>query len=236
MKISVHQPNYLPWIGYFDKLDQSESFVILDKVNRSHRSFLNRNYILTPKGKLLLTVPIQKDELQINKIRIDNSGKWKLKHWGGIESNYKKTPYWSLYKERFREIYDQEWEYLCDMNIQFIKLICELLGIDVNFYRESEFDEDFGMSSERIANIVQKLKGDIYISGRGASSYNNPNDFNSRCIKLLYQNFQHPYYVQMWGNEFIENLSIIDLLFNHGPDSINIIRSTRSELLENIDM
>ncbi len=189
LKISIHQPNYLPWIGYFDKLDQSHSFVILDKVDRSHRGVFNRNYILTPKGKLLLTVPIQKDELQINKIRIDNSSKWKAKHWGAIEANYKKTPFWTVYRERFREIYDKEWEYLCELNISLIKLICEILGIDVKFYRESEFNEDFGISSERIANIVQKLNGDIYISGSGARAYNNPDDFNKRGIELLYQNF-----------------------------------------------
>ncbi|SOC38408.1 WbqC family protein [Ureibacillus acetophenoni] len=232
MKISVHQPNYLPWIGYFDKLDQSDSFVILDKVNRANRGFLNRNSILTSNGKLLLTVPLQKGELQINKIKIDNSSNWKEKHWGAIEANYKKTPFWTLYKERFKSIYAEDMDYLCDLNIQFLKLNCEILNIDVKIYRESEFHEDFGTSSERIANIVQKLKGDIYISGSGARAYNNPDDFNSRGIKLLYQNFQHPLYSQKWGNEFTPNLSIIDLIFNHGPHSIDIIRSKRKELLE----
>lgn len=232
MKISVHQPNYLPWIGYFDKLDQLHSFVILDKVDRPHRGVFNRNYILTPKGKLLLTVPIQKDELQIYKIKIDNSSKWKAKHWGAIEANYKKTPYWTLYSDRFKEIYNREWGILCELNIHMIKLFCEILKIDVKFYRESEFNEDFGTSSERIANIVQKLNGDIYISGGGARAYNNPDDFNSRGIKLLYQNFHHPHYEQKWGKEFTPNLSIIDLIFNHGPDSIDIIRSTRKHLLE----
>lgn len=232
LKISIHQPYYLPWIGFFDKLDQSDIYVILDKVDRSHRGLFNRNYILTPKGKLLLTVPIQKGELQISKVRIDNSSKWKAKHWGAIESNYKKTPFWAMYEKHFKELYDQEWEYLCELNICFIKLFCDILGIDVKFYRESEFNEEFGMNSERIANIVQKLNGDIYISGSGARAYNNPDHFNSKGIKLLYQNFHHPHYRQKWGNEFTANLSIIDLIFNHGPDSINIIRSSRKELLE----
>lgn len=231
LKISIHQPNYLPWIGYFDKLDQSDCSIFLDRAQLAKKSVTNRNYILTPTGKLLLTVPVKREDLSIHKVLIDNSFKWKLKHWGAIEANYKKTPFWTLYQERFRQIYESEWGSLCDLNIRLIELICEILEINVKFYRESAFEEDFGYGSQRIANLVVKFKGDIYISGRGAEAYNNPDDFESKGIQLLYQKFEHPTYRQNWGKDFTKSLSTIDLIFNHGPESINIIHSTRNSLV-----
>lgn len=232
LKLSIHQPNYLPWIGYFDKLDQSDCSVFLDQAKLAHRSVTNRNYILSPKGKLLLTVPLKKGEEIINKVRIANCTNWKSKHWAAMEANYKKAPFWSLYMAQFKEIYDQEWDYLYELNIRLIELICRILTIDVKFYRESDFGEDFGKGSERIANIAKKLSAETYISGKGAQAYNNPEDFSSKGIELVYQNFQHPIYQQRWGGNFTKNLSIIDLIFNKGPESIQIIRSTRNDLFK----
>ncbi len=232
LKISIHQPNYLPWIGYFDKLDQSDCSIFLDRAQFANKSVTNRNYILIPTGKLLLTVPVKREELSIHKLLIDNSFNWKLKHWGAIEGNYKKTPFWMLYNEKFRHIYESEWVSLCELNIRLIELICEILEIKVKFYRESAFEEDFGYGSQRIANIVSKFKGDIYISGCGAKAYNNPDDFESKGIQLLYQQFAHPTYRQYWGKDFTKGLSTIDLIFNHGPESTNIIRSTRNSLVK----
>lgn len=234
MKVSIHQPNYLPWIGYFDKLDQSDCFVFLDKADVSKGSVLNRNYILTPNGKTLLTVPLKKGEKTIQQVQINNSRNWRAKHWASIEASYKKSPFWTLYKDRFQQIYQKEWEFLCELNIAFITLMCELLSIDVKIYRESEFDEDFGKGSERIANIVFKLQGKTYISGRGGRNYNEREDFTQKGIELMYQNFTHPVYDQLWGDSFTDKLSIIDLLFTHGPDSLTIIRSTRSPLVKDL--
>ena len=234
MKVSIHQPNYLPWIGYFNKLDQSDCFVFLDKADVSKGSVLNRNYILSPNGKTLLTVPLKKGEKAIHQVQINNSRNWRVKHWATIEASYKKSPYWPLYKDRFQQIYEKEWEYLCELNIALITLICELLTIDVKIYRESDFYDDFGKGSERIANIVAKLKGTTYISGSGGKKYNNREDFEEKGIELMYQHLTHPVYEQLWGDSFTEKLSVIDLLFTHGPHSIEIIRSTRNPLVKDL--
>ncbi|WP_052124220.1 WbqC family protein [Ureibacillus manganicus] len=230
MKVAIHQPNYLPWIGYFDKLDQSDIFVFLDKADVSKGSFLNRNTILSPNGKTLLTVPLTKGEKSIHKVQINNLRNWRAKHWATIKASYKKNAFWHMYKDRFEQIYNKEWDSLSELNISLIELICELLEIDVKFYRESAFDEDFGKSSERIANIVAKLQGKTYISGRGGKKYNRLEDFEEKGIDLMYQNFTHPIYNQVWGENFTDKLSIIDLLFHHGPESLNTIRSTRNPL------
>ncbi|HWL27083.1 MAG TPA: WbqC family protein [Ureibacillus sp.] len=234
MKIAIHQPNYLPWIGYFDKLDQSDCFVFLDKADVSKGSLFNRNYILTPNGKLLLTVPIKRDERSIHLVKINNLRNWRMKHWASIEASYKKAPFWHLYQDRFKQIYERDWEYLSELNIALITLICELLAIDVKFFRESEFHCDFGKSSERISNIVATLGGTVYISGKGGKNYNRREDFEQKGIQLLYQHFTHPAYDQQWGKPFTDKLSILDLLFNHGTDSLNIIRSTRNALVKDL--
>lgn len=228
MKIAIHQPNYLPWIGYFDKMDQVDKFVILDKAfNSNSRSYTNRNKVKTPHGSIWLTVPITKKEIPINEIRIDNNQNWKEKHWKIIQSYYKRGKYWNDYKEGFEQIYLTEWEKIADLNIALINHIKDLLNIKTDILLESEFQINFGKGSTRNLNIVKHLNGKTYLSGTGARAYNNEKEFEENNIQLIYQDFKHPYYTQCWG-EFISNLSIIDMIFHCGPETIQIIRNQRN--------
>lgn len=226
MKIAIHQPNYLPWIGFFDKLDQVDRFVILDKAQYSKGSFINRNQIKSPQGALSLTVPIKNKLKPINELVIDHQRKWQVQHWKSIEANYKKAPYWSLYKDGFEHIYHQKWDQLSSLNIMLIQHIVSLLNIKTEIFIESEFDMDFGTNNTRNVNIVSHLGGTVYVSGTGAKAYNQPEEFTERGIELIYQDFKHPIYPQRFGN-FESHLSIIDLLFNCGQESINTIRMQR---------
>lgn len=223
MKIAIHQPNYLPWIGFFDKMDKVEKFVLLDTAIHSKSGFTNRNKIKTPQGAFWLTVPIKAKEIPINEITIDNKQNWKRSHWKMIESNYKKSNYWSDLKDGFAEIYEADWDKLVDLNIALILHIKTLLGINTEIILESDLKEDFGTGNSRNVNIVKHLDGNVYLSGTGAKVYNEENEFVENNIILVYQQFNHPVYKQRW-EDFIPYLSIIDLLFQCGPRAIDIIR------------
>ncbi len=227
MKIAIHQPNYLPWIGYFDKLDQVDYFVLLDTALHSKSGFVHRNKIKTSSGPLTLSVPLNNKEQPIHELLIAKETNWNIQHWKAIELNYKKAPYWYLYKDGFKKIFHQNWTHLSDLNIALINHITSLLSIKTHLVKESELNMDFGKSNTRNINIVSFLNGTTYISGEGARIYNDPQLFKERNIELLYQQFKHPSYPQRWG-QFIPNLSIIDMLFNCGPSTIEIIRNTRS--------
>ncbi|TSI08691.1 WbqC family protein [Lysinibacillus sp. BW-2-10] len=227
MKIAIHQPNYLPWIGFFDKLDQVDSFVLLDTARHSKSGFVHRNKIKTPSGPLTLSVPLKNKEYPINELLIAQETNWQHQHWKAIETNYKKSPYWSLYKDGFEQIFQQQWSHLSDLNITIIEHIVSLLNISTKLVKESSLHINFGQRNTRNVNIVSHLKGTTYLSGEGARIYNDPLLFKEHQIELIYQQFNHPRYLQRWG-EFIPNLSIIDMLFNCGPSTLELIRSSRN--------
>ena len=226
MKIAIHQPNYLPWIGYFDKMDQVDTFVILDTANHSKSGYINRTKIKTPQGSLVLTVPLKQKEKPINELEIENNVNWPTRHWKAIEANYKKCPYWADYKDGFEKIYSDKWDKIASLNIALIKHLAMLLTITTKIVVESDFQLDFGHNNARNVNIVSHLGGDIYLSGIGARVYNDESAFHDRHIKLIYQDFKHPEYPQRFRN-FHYNLSILDMLFNCGPDTMEIIRQQR---------
>lgn len=226
VKIAIHQPNYIPWIGFFDKLDQADKFVLLDTAHHSKSGFLNRNKIKTPQGEFLLTVPLKNKNIPINEIQIANNNNWQVSHWKTIETNYKKCPYWSDYGNGFEQIYRKKWGEIATLNIALIKHINSLLNITTELLLESDFQIDFGNKNARNVNITSHLNGDVYLSGTGAQVYNDRSEFEAQQIQLVYQNFKHPVYPQRWG-DFQPNLSIIDMLFNCGPETIHIIRKNR---------
>lgn len=159
---------------------------------------------------------------------MDNNN-WQVSHWKTIEANYKKCPYWDDYKNGFEQIYKNKWEKIAPLNVALIKHINSLLNITTELLLESDFQIDFGNKNTRNVNITSHLNGDVYLSGIGAYSYNDISEFNIHQIQLVYQDFKHPVYPQRWG-EFQPNLSIIDMLFNCGPETIEIIRKYRPSL------
>ncbi len=235
MRVAIHQPNYLPWIGFFDKLDQVDKFVILDKAQHSKSGLLNRNKIKTPEGSFTLTVPLKNKGVPINELQIADNSNWQANHWKIIESFYKKCPFWNDYKDGFEQLYQNKWDKLALLNIAIIEHIKDLLTITTETFVESDFQIDFGSGNTRNVNITSHLKGDVYLSGTGASVYNDINEFEAQNITLIYQEFNHPLYPQRWG-DFLPNLSIIDMLFNCGPETMEIIRKHRNKFDTNYDI
>ncbi|MCR8641092.1 WbqC family protein [Paenibacillus sp. N1-5-1-14] len=226
MIVAVHQPNYIPWIGFFDKMDQVDQFVILDMVQHSKMSVTHRNSIKSPSGSLLLSVPLKNKGMPIHELQIRNDEDWLAKHWKSITYNYSRSKHWEMYAPFFQQIYESTWTSLSDLNMSLILLIRDILHIETAIVYESELKAESGLGSTRIVNICSHLGAMIYLSGNGARSYNNELEFRERSIKLVYQQFNHPVYAQQWG-AFISHLSIIDMIFNHGPQSIEIIRAAR---------
>lgn len=227
MKVAIHQPNFLPWIGYFHKMANCDTFVLFDNVQLpTGKSYITRNLIKTNNGAKWLTVPVaNKGEailIKDAKIAVDN--RWQRKHIQSIKFAYQKAPFFNDYIKDIENVYSKEWTGISDFNIAFIKLINEFLGIKTKILLSSEITSDELGGLEKIFDILEKLGADTYFSGSGSGSkrYILPEDFKKRRIDLVFQDFVHPIYPQL-GKGFISNLSIIDLLFNCGPDSLKIM-------------
>ena len=220
MTLSVHQPQYLPWIGYFHKIDQSDIFVFLDNVQYKKREFQNRNKIKTPGGWSWLTVPVLtkgRYKQNINEVQIDNSLNWQTEHWKSIQRCYSKAPFFRDYYDFFEDLYTRKWEWLAKLNIHIVKFLMECLEIQTPCFFESDLDIN-AYSTERIIEICKWFKADVYLSGVGGKAYMNEERFKEEDIELQYQHFVHPTYKQLYG-DFQPYMSVIDLLFNCGTDS-----------------
>ena len=191
---------------------------------------MNRNKIKTNSGELWLTVPVLRKgyrELKTNEIKINNSINWQKKHFETIKNNYRKGEFFSDYVDFFEEVYSKSWTYLSELNEYMLKWFLKELKIDVNFVRASE--QNFvGTKSNLVLDMAKKLNANTYIFGKLGKDYANEKDFQKNNIKIIFQDYKHPIYSQLHG-EFIENLSIIDLLINHGPDSFKILISNNEK-------
>lgn len=229
MIIAIHQPNYIPWIGYFYKMAKCDVFVLLDDALHSKGTITNKNKVKTPNGVSTLIVPLSIKEKKINELIICNDGKWNKKHWRIIHDSYMKAPFFNAYAGFFAQVFNSEFETFCELNITLIKEIRRILGISAKLIVASNLNGDFGKGSERNMNICRHLGGDTYLSGLGARKYNDEAAFKEAGIDLIYSDFVHPVYPQLWG-EFVSNLSIIDMLFNCGDKSLEILLGDSEEL------
>jgi len=222
------QPTYLPWLGYFDLIDKADIFVFLDSVQFDKRSWQQRNRIKTSNGELMLTVPVlskSRFEQKICDVMIDNSQKFEKKHFNSIRTNYHKSTYFDIYAKELSEIYRSKHNRLADLNILLIKWLSKKMGITSNFKLSSQLNVH-GFKVDALIDICKKVNGDHYLSPSGSIDYiNNSNIFPKSAIKLSYQTYQHPIYSQLYG-EFIPFMSAVDLLFNEGEKSLEIIVSS----------
>lgn len=226
--VAIHQPNYLPWMGYFHKMLNCDVFVYADSVQLSAKSVSHRNKIKCSTGTLLLSVPLALKRVPFNQVLIYNENDWAERHYQTFQHCYARSRYWSDYKERFRDIYSKKWEKLIDLNLEIINLIRDVLNIKTYTVLESQLANLQGRKSEEIINICQELNADVYLSGQGARVYNDQAAFRQHGIELRYQQFIHPTYPQLWG-EFVDKLSIVDLIFNCGPKSRSILEGNSGE-------
>lgn len=227
--ISVHQPHYLPWLGYFDKIDRSDVFVILDKVQYKKREFQNRNRVKTAGGVKWLTAPVvtRGRYLQTTgEVEIDNSEDWRASHLRTLELNYRRAPHFDpLYGALAELLNRNEWRLLAELNTAMLRFFMEELGIGTPIRFESELGAP-GEKTERIVNICRALGADAYLSGAGGRDYLDEAAFADAGLRLTYQDYEHPEYPQLHG-AFEPYMAAVDLMFNAGAASLDIIRSGR---------
>ncbi len=229
------QPTYLPWLGYFDMIDQVDTFVFFDDVQLVKRSWGVRNRIKTANGELMLTVPIRKtksrEETLYSNAKINYEENWIPKHLNSIKRAYSKSTYFHEVFTVLENLISAEYNSMAELNISIIKNIAIKLGITTNFLRSSELEGIKGNKDERLVSVCKKINADYYLSARGSAEYierNNPGGaFSINGIELYYHNYEHPQYNQLFG-DFIPFMSVIDLLFNEGFErSLEIIKTGR---------
>ena len=221
--ISIHQPNYIPWLGYFYKISQSHCFVFLDDAQYSNEGMHNYNYIKTQKGLFRLKIPVMQTlGDKISEVKIKDELGWKQKHLDILETNYKGAPFFKKFYPDFKELLWTENQSLSELNIAIIKFICRKLGIICEFIKASELSIS-SIREKRIIEICQALGANIYYSGTGARIYQSEENFRDHNIELRYSEFLPFKYKQLW-NGFIPNVSVIDYLMNCGYDWVNVIK------------
>jgi len=230
--VSGHQPVYLPWLGLFHKLSLCDVFVYMDTVQYLENDWNNRNKIRTPQGWMWLTVPIDR-RLTVGKmleqiiIKHDNSGErdfWQLLHWQRIVSNYRHARFFDNYSDDLRAMYlDTVWERLIDLCWAQFNLFCQWLGLDKQIVRMSEYSFE-GNKDLLVLDHCRKLRGDAVVFGLQGRNYVNLELFRNEGIKVHFQEYRHPVYEQRFPG-FEPHMCVLDLLFNHGPASMEVLGS-----------
>ena len=226
MKVSIHQPNYLPWLGFFNKVSQCDTYVVFDDIQYPMgKDFHNRNQIKTNNGKTWLTIPVvgKSERRKFNKIQIKDNG-WNEKHLNNIKNFYGKAKYFNDYYPDLEKFYTTTYDKLINLNMDMNKWFFKLLDIDTEIIYSSEICNTNLSGLDKIIYILNQINTTRYITsnGPGASRYIDEKVFKNNNIELIWNEYKHPIYKQQFG-EFIPYMSILDLLFNEGPNSKNII-------------
>lgn len=226
MRIAIHQPQYIPWLGYFDKMDSSDVFVILDDVQYKKNEWQNRNKIRNAESWQWLTVPVKYEFGQaMDQVKLEEGSGWRAKHLKSIELNYSRAPHYKEHQPFFADLYGKETRTIADVNTLFIEYLKTALGINAKLVRSSELNIRTA-STRRLVDICKALGGDTYLSGAGGAEYLDETMFSSSGIALEYQDYKHPVYKQVFEG-FEPYMSVIDLLFCEGDNSLNVIRGGR---------
>ena len=225
MILSVHQPNFIPWIGFFHKIIESDLFVILDTVQYPRgKSVANRNKIKIGNDFHEIVVPIsipKGHEGKVNYFEIKfGDDRWNKKILKTIEMTYSKSLFFNDYYSYFQNLFNSN--NFCQMNIDFILFVLKHLNIQTEIVLLSDLKKGFEKKNDLIIGLCNHFSADIYLSGSGASKYNDEEKLVENNITLVYQNYKPKVYTQVKG-DFIPYLSIIDLLFNHGKEYLKFI-------------
>lgn len=227
MLVGIHQLHYLPWLRYFEKIAHCDVFIVLDNIQFNKNGWQNRNKIKSPSGAQLLSIPVHAGFGEtLDKIRIDNKKNWCKKHFETIRCNYAKVPFLVDYIDFLRQTYEQKWEHLNEINLHMLKFYIDTLGIDTPVVYASDLNVP-GTATERLVNLIKAVDGDCYYSGAHAIEvYLDADILAASGIGLELQEWNAPIYPQLHG-DFQMDLSILDLLFNCGPESLSIIMGNR---------
>jgi hypothetical protein len=229
MILSAHQPSYLPWLGYLDKMAKADVFVVMDDLQYEKENFQNRNRVKLNNGAGWLTVPVERgtqlDRIDEKKIQNGGSPKehWQRRTWETLKIHYGRAPYFAHYAEELEDVYTRRWERLLDIDLHMLGLARKWFGIDVPVVHSSSLALA-GQKTDRIIDMCKKVGATTYLSGRGGSTgYLDVDALRRAGIAVMWQQFTHPKYPQRYPQlGFIPNLAFLDLLLNCGPESRDI--------------
>ena len=226
MILTAHQPVYLPWLGLFHKIALADAFVSFNQVQYVPYDWHNRNRVKTRNGPDWLTVPVlRKNHLArtISDIEINNAIPWRRKHWGTLHAAYGKAPHFEKYADFFEGVYQREWDRLVDLNEHMLRWFLDVLGIQTRAVSAADYDFE-GQKSELVLDMCRELGAKVFIFGALGRDYADVEAFAGAGVSVVFQDYEHPSYPQMHG-DFVPRLSIVDLLFNCGEASRDILMS-----------
>lgn len=234
MILTAHQPVYLPWLGLFHKIALADQFIAFDQVQYQPKDWNNRNRIKTPQGPIWLSVPVLRKgylERNISDIEINNVEPWARKHWRSMKLAYAKAPHFARYADFFEDTYARRWHTLVELNAYMLAWFLDTLGIKVPVCSAGEWHFQ-GEKSALVLDMCRQVGASQYIFGAQGRDYADLAAFTEAGVKAHFQDYRHPAYPQLHG-AFEPYLSIVDLLFNCGDASRDILLSgnlTRAEL------
>jgi hypothetical protein len=236
MIVSIMQPAYLPWLGYFDRIARSDLHIVLDHVNldaNSKTKFANRNKVRTPDGWGWLTVPLQTKgrhgELFLDQAEIAADSPWRQKHLGALVGNYTRARHFADHREFFTGVYGREWNRLIDLTTVTTEYLHRAFGLACPTVRSSTM----GVGGEKdalILNLCRAAGATTYLSGPFGRDYLDPAAFAAAGIELAFHDYTHPQYAQAFPG-FEPFMSAVDLLFNHGAASLGLLRGASGGLV-----
>jgi hypothetical protein len=225
MIVSINQPAYLPWLGYFHRIAVSDAHIVLDQVQFEKNSFTNRNKVRTGEGWCWLTVPVKTSgkfgDLSINSLEIADERPWAAKHWETLRLNYSKAPFFAQHAPFFEGIYARPWEKLSDLARAITAYLLEAFKIETKIYFASQMSA-LGKKDELVLNLCRELGATVYLSGPLGRNYLREELFREHAITVRYDDYHHPVYSQVYPG-FEPYMAAIDLLFNAGPASREIL-------------
>jgi hypothetical protein len=236
--VAAHQPSYLPWLGYLDKLAHADVFVVMDDLQFEAQNFQNRNRLKLNHGPHWLTVPLLRGTLtdRVCDKRIDNAGRggrhhWQHRTWRTLEVHYGSAPHFDRYASALEDIFLRRWDSLVELDLHILDLARCWFGITRPIVRASSLGLR-GAKTDRIIDLCEKLGAHIYFSGKGGSTDYLDTDALSRAgVTTLWQRFHHPVYPQRYAG-FVSHLGFLDLLLNCGPESAAILSRSHRAITE----
>ena len=226
-RVTIHQPQFLPWLGYLDKIDQSDLFIVLDSVQFKKNEWQNRNRIRTADGCQWMTVPVLHRFGQLVKdVRINQSVAWRGQHLRALEMHYARAPFRDCYLPELRSLYEASWERLHELNLAVIRWLLGAFGIATPLRCASEWQAR-EEPTDRLIDLCRAVGASEYLSGPGGGQYLDIPRFESSGLRLAIQQFHPPMYQQVY-EPFMQAMSAIDLLFCCGPESLTRLREAQT--------
>jgi hypothetical protein len=229
VKVAIHQPHYLPWLGYVAKWAAADRFIFLDTVQYAKNGWQNRNRIKTSAGAQWLTVPVHaRLGTAIKDVTVDDAAPWAGRHLRGIELAYGRAPHFARYRDDLGVFYARGWSRLAPLAVASAEWLARALGVTAPVSVASELElPDPGADADPTARLValcRAVGADTYLAGRHGAGYMDLARFREAGIAVEAQDYAHPVYAQLHG-EFVTSLSALDLLLMHGDEALAILES-----------